>query len=102
MRRLRLNASAKRDLREIATYLRFEGVDRRSITGILSALGAQCQKLADLPGDLGRPRPDLAEGVRSFPFRGYAIFFRYSEDEIEIVHVLSTRQNVRAHLTGED
>ena len=66
------------------------------------ALGAQCQKLADLPGDLDRPRPDLASGLRSFPYRGYAIFFRYSEDEIEIVHVLSARQNVLAHITGEE
>lgn len=98
MRRLRLTTSAKRDLREIAQHLRLAGVSRHSIVTIIASLGAQCQKLAELPGELGRPRPELAAGMRSFPFRGHVIFFLYSDEELVVIHVLSERREHTAQL----
>jgi toxin ParE1/3/4 len=102
MRRLRLNTSAKRNLREIAQHLRLHGTPRSSVVTIVESLGAQCRKLAGLPGELGRPRPELAPGLRSFPFRGYAIFFRYSDDELIVIHVLSTRQDYSTQSWADD
>ena len=102
MRRLRLNTSAKRNLREIAQHLRLQGTSRRSVIAIVESLGAQCEKLAGLPGELGRPRSELAPGMRSFPFRGYAIFFLYSDDELIVIHILSTRQDYSAQSWKEE
>jgi plasmid stabilization system protein ParE len=51
-------------------------------------LQQQCGKLASLPGTLGRARPDLLPDIRSFPYRGYVIFFRYESDTLEVVNVL--------------
>jgi toxin ParE1/3/4 len=98
MRRLRLTTSAKRDLREIAQHLRLQGISRNSIITVIDRLGAQCRTLSDLPGELGRPRPELANVMRSFPFRGYVLFFRYSDDELIVIHVLSERQDHSAQL----
>jgi toxin ParE1/3/4 len=94
MRRLRLTTSAKRNLREIAQHLRLQGVSRLSVIKVVDTLGAQCRKLAQLPGDLGRPRPELAPGMRSFPFRGHVIFFRYSEEELIVIHVLRRQDHL--------
>ncbi len=48
----------------------------------------QCGKLAALPGTLGRARPELRPDIRSFPFRGYVIFFRYGTETFEVVNIL--------------
>jgi toxin ParE1/3/4 len=102
MRRLRLTTSATRNLKDIAQHLRRGGVDRRSIVSLINSLGAQCQKLAELPGELGRPRSDLPIGVRSFPYRGHLIFFRYDDAEMLVVHILSTRQDLSARLAWDE
>lgn len=102
MRRLRLNRSARRNLREIAQYLYRQGIDRRSISRTLGQLGEQCQKLAELPGELGRPRPELAPGLRSFPFRAYVVFFRYTDDELEVVNILGRRRDHPVHVAIDD
>jgi toxin ParE1/3/4 len=60
-------------------------------------LRAQCQKLASLPGEIGRPRLDLQDGMRSFPFRGYVIFFRYAGERFEVVAILESHRDVGSH-----
>jgi toxin ParE1/3/4 len=57
----------------------------------------QCRKLASLPGTLGRPRPELRPDIRSFPFKGYMIFFRYKDDMFEVVNVLEGHRDVIAY-----
>lgn len=59
-------------------------------------LRAQCEKLAELPGTLGRPRPDLGPDLRSFPFGAWLIIFRYGDDRLEIARVLRAKRNVKA------
>jgi len=55
-----------------------------------------------LPGTLGRARPELAEGVRSFAVRDYVIFLRYGPDVIEIINVLEGHRDIQAHSIGCD
>ena len=44
-------------------------------------------------------RPD----VRSFPFKGYVIFFRYLDDAIlEIVHIIEGHRDVAAIFARDD
>ncbi|HZZ60566.1 MAG TPA: hypothetical protein VFE63_05255 [Roseiarcus sp.] len=43
----------------------------------VSDLRAQRHKLAALEAAVSRPRPQLRADIRSFPYKGYVIFFRY-------------------------
>lgn len=46
---------------------------------------------------LGRPRPELRPDIRSFVFRGYVIFFRYTDEQLQIVNILEGHRDVIAH-----
>ena len=37
---------------------------------------------------MGRARPELCAGIRSFAFQGYVIFFRCDAEIFEVVNVL--------------
>jgi plasmid stabilization system protein ParE len=55
-----------------------------------------------LPGVPGRPRPELRPDLRSFPFRRYVIFFRYGEDELVVLNILSARRDIDGAIDGDD
>jgi plasmid stabilization system protein ParE len=86
-RRLRYLQSAKSDLVDILTYITQESGSLATGRRFVARLRQQCESLGRLPGTLGRPRPELREDIRSFPFRGYVIFFRYVADAVEIVDI---------------
>ncbi|HVY35330.1 MAG TPA: type II toxin-antitoxin system RelE/ParE family toxin [Caulobacteraceae bacterium] len=88
MRRLIYLSSARQDFRDILRYLARESGDRAIARVFVNSLQQQCRKLASLPGTLGRARPELRPDLRSFPYRGYIIFFRYEADTFEVVNVL--------------
>ena len=54
-------------------------------------------KLASLPGTLGRPRPDIRPDLRSFPYKGYIIFFRYLPDVFEVVNILEGHRDLATY-----
>ena len=43
---------------------------------------------------MGRPRDELAPGLRSVAFRNYVIFFRYREDRFEVVSILEGHRDI--------
>ena len=88
MRQLVYLSSARQDFRDILRYLAQESGDRAIARAFVNRLQQQCGKLASLPGTLGRARPELRPDIRSFPFRGYIIFFRYEAQTFEVVNVL--------------
>ena len=47
-----------------------------------------------LPGTLGTARPELRPDIRSMPYGGYVIFFRYADGRLEIVNVLSASRDI--------
>jgi plasmid stabilization system protein ParE len=100
-RRLRYLQSAKSDLVDIFSYLARESGSLTMGRQFVERLREQCRKLAHLPGTLGRARPELRADVRSFPFRGYVIFFRYTEDALEIINILEGHRDIGAHF-GEE
>lgn len=51
------------------------------------------RKLAAMPG-IGRNRPELGEGIRSFPSGNYVIFYRTVEGGIEIMRVLHGARDI--------
>ena len=99
--RLRLTQRADEDLTDIFNFIRATS-DVRDGVRIADAIIVECEKLAALSGTMGRPRPELAPGVRSFPFRGYVIFFRYEDDELVVLNVLSSRRDIESSLEQDD
>ncbi|MDZ5645932.1 type II toxin-antitoxin system RelE/ParE family toxin [Nitrospirillum sp. BR 11828] len=97
MRRLIFLDSARDDLVAILEYITRESGSRTVGRGFAEVLQHQCRKLASLPGTLGRARPELAEGMRSFAFKGYVIFFRYGEDTVEVINLLEGHRDVVAY-----
>jgi toxin ParE1/3/4 len=93
VRTYRLSRRAGRSLEEIAEYIgKLSGEPERG-AAFVSRLRAQCEKLAALPGSIGRPRTDLAPDARSFVFGNYSIVFRYGADTIDILDVVHVRRD---------
>ena len=94
MRRLEIATAAERDLDDIQQYLDDITGDDRVADRVLDRLLAQCDRLAALPGTLGRARPEIRQGLRSFPFGNYVIYFHYPDEEtLKVVNVLSAKQD---------
>jgi len=97
VRRLVYLESANRDLGSIQDYITRQSRNLAIGQGFAAALRGQCRKLARLPGTLGRPRPESRPDLRSFPFKGYVIFFRYRGDDFEVVAILEAHRDVAAY-----
>ena len=102
MRRLRFLDSAEDDLLSILDYIAEANSDATIARRFTAALRAQCAKLASLPSTLGRARPDLRRDLRSFPFRGYIIFFRYVDDVFEVVNILEGHRDMDAFFADDE
>jgi plasmid stabilization system protein ParE len=102
VRRLVYLGSARRDLSEILKYIARESGSVTIAQRFTERLRQQCARLAALPGAVGRPRPELRADIRSFPFRGYVIFFRYVGETFEVVDVLEGHRDVDAYFGGKD
>ncbi|MFZ2281153.1 MAG: type II toxin-antitoxin system RelE/ParE family toxin [Prosthecobacter sp.] len=50
---------------------------------------------------LGRPRPELAAGLRSSPLKDYIVFYRsLGETGIEVIRVLHSSRDIRPEFFG--
>lgn len=75
-----------------------EAAGRQIAAELVRRIRARCLMLAETPGEIGTARPELVEGIRTFPTSPYVLFFRYREDEVQIVRILHERQDVERHL----
>ena len=100
MRALRYTNEAEADLVQIALYIAHESGRRDIALGFTQRWRDQCRKLASLPGTLGTARPELHPDIRSVPFQGYVIFFRYLDDLVEIVSILEGHRDIDGHFRG--
>ena len=86
---------AETDLLEIWSFIAedsFDNADR-----FLDLLAHKATLLAENPS-LGRQRPDLAPGLRSFPVRRYVLYYRPTRSGIELVRVLSAFRDAESLL----
>ncbi|PWR20079.1 type II toxin-antitoxin system RelE/ParE family toxin [Zavarzinia compransoris] len=97
MRRLVYRSAARDDLLAIFEFIAREAASTDQGRRVVDALRRKCARLAQLPGELGRPRPELRPDIRSFPFKGYVIFFRYRGDVLEVVNILHGNRDVDAY-----
>ena len=101
MSQLRYLAQAKDDLINIKRYIARESGSQSTAIQYTGKIQKQCRELADLPGKLGRPRPELRENLRSFPYENYVIFFMYNEDCLEIVTIIEGHRDIEARLVEQ-
>ena len=103
VRQLRFTPAAGRDLAEIFDYIADASGSPETARRFAASVETQCANLARLPSTLGRPRPELRPDLRSSPFKGYVIFFRYLDDAIlEIVHIIEGHRDVAAIFARDD
>ena len=49
----------------------------------------------------GTARPELRPDIRSTPSHGYVIFFKYRDEEVEIVTILEWHRDIGRHFARE-
>ncbi len=102
MRRATFLASVRSDLLAILTYIADASGHVDVGEAFVTKLRAQCHKLASDEIVIGRARPELRPDIRSFPYMGYVIFFRYVDDRFEVVNILEGHQDIDAFFSGVD
>lgn len=88
MYKLKYLEQAKDDLIQIRNYIAKESGSRKIAINYTAKIRQQCQKIAEISGTIGTHRPELSEGIRSFPHGNYVIFFRYNDTSLEIVTII--------------
>lgn len=90
MGRVALSSQARKDLDDIWLYIGRDSpaAADRFIDDILKT----CWTLADSPL-MGRSRPELGQRLRSFPHRGYMIFYRPIRGGIQVARVAQGRRS---------
>jgi toxin ParE1/3/4 len=93
LRSVRFSLAARRDLATIAVHVA-EAAGRAIAEDVVVRIRAECQLLAETPGEIGSQRPEIQAGVRSFPVPPHVLFFRYRGEEVQVVRILHERQDV--------
>jgi len=94
MLRVRLTHSAEADLLEL--WLNIAEENLVAADESLDSIQATVSLLATQP-EMGRARPELADGLRSFPTRTpYIIFYLPNEDGLLVVRVLHHARDIDA------
>jgi plasmid stabilization system protein ParE len=101
VRRAVFLASVRADLIDILDYLTEASGSVDIAEAFVGQIRAKCHKLASLDMTMGRPRPDLRVDIRSFPFKGYIIFFRYVGDRFEVVNILNAHRDIDGYFGDE-
>ena len=101
MKQTRFLASVEADLVAILRHITRETGSLATGQRFVGELREKCHHLASLPGTLGRPRPELRPDIRSFPFKGYVIFFRYTQDAFEVIDILEGHRDLGAFFTDD-
>lgn len=102
MRRAVFLAAAQADLVQILEDVTLASGSLATGQAFVRRLREQCHRLATLPGTLGRARPELRPDIRSSPYRGYIIFFRYLDDTFEVVNILHSRRDIEDVFAGDE
>ena len=93
MSRVSKTVRAEEDLLDIWLYIARDNpvaADR-----FLDTIEEKCAVLAGFP-KMGKSRPELASGGRSFPIESYVVFYQIVESGIEVVRVLSGFRDIDA------
>lgn len=91
MSRLTRSLQAIDDLAEIWSHIAQDDLD--AADRFAERIEEVSRRLAESPL-LGRERPELAPGIRSFPVGSHLIFYRPMVDGVEVARVLSGYRDI--------
>ena len=96
MRRVRILASARKDIAAVYSYIEDASGSGPTARRFTRTLTDKCRQLGRLSVVLGRPRSELAPGLRSYVFENYLILMRYEEKTLDIVNVIESHRDLEA------
>ena len=79
------------ELREIGEYIAKD--DLQAALSFVDRLKKRCQDAADYPS-IGRRRTELQAGLRSLTEGDYVIFYRSTDEGIEITKIIHGKRNI--------
>jgi len=97
-RKVAFSNAALRDLDEIFEYLAEQSQDLARARLFVSSILDHLEKLASFSTMIGRPRDELAPGLRSSTFKKY---LRCEEQSLLVVNVLHGRRDAQALIEPE-
>ena len=96
MPQIRFSRRAQADLQNINGYT-IATWGREQATAYIDSLELTVKKLASTP-KIGKPRDDLRQGLRAFPYQSHVIYFIEEKKGIVIVRVLHERMRAELHI----
>lgn len=90
---------AQADLEGILTYL--EDHSPPAAERLARLIDERCELLGHVPG-MGRPRDDLAPGLRSIVVEKYVVFFRATSDAVQVIRILHGSRDIDAIMKSEE
>ncbi len=95
MSNYRLSPLAEKDLfRIISTTIESWGDTQAKVYA--QTIDAVLLKLAQYP-DFGRDRSDVYNGARSFPIEKHIVFYKVSDNGIDVARILHQRMDITKH-----
>ncbi|MCC6221036.1 MAG: type II toxin-antitoxin system RelE/ParE family toxin [Deltaproteobacteria bacterium] len=91
MTKLVIAKHARSDLDEIWFYIAQDSID--AADSVISRLLDKFTLLASQPL-IGRERPEIAAGIRSFAVNAYVVFYRYADGAVEIARVIHGARDI--------
>lgn len=98
MPQVRKRPLAFADLADIWVFIAEDSEQQADL--FIDLLDTKLTLLATQP-EMGRARPELALGLRSFPIRRYVVFYRALRDGIEVVRVLHSARDIAQQNMGK-
>ncbi|MFA6019950.1 MAG: type II toxin-antitoxin system RelE/ParE family toxin [Rhodospirillales bacterium] len=86
-------SQAEADLTDIFLYIAEDNLP--AAEKLLRSVGEKCDLLAGTPG-MGRERPELGNGVHSFPVGNHTIFYKPTLTGIVLLRVLHGARDISA------
>jgi toxin ParE1/3/4 len=99
MSNLRITEQGRADLDELWDWRAQHS--EAAADALLDKIMTKAQLHAQFPG-MGRPRDDLAAGLRSFVVSPYVVFFLPADDGIMIVRILHGSRDIDSILKVDD
>jgi toxin ParE1/3/4 len=91
LKRARFSRQAAADVEEIASFIARDDID--AALRFYNQLDHLRNRLARF-AHLGRERPELAPGLRSFPLESYLVYYLPTPDGVVIARVLSGLRDI--------
>jgi|SRR3954469_21373045 len=96
---LRIAPQARTDLDRIWDYIFSQSGSETTASRQIDLIADRFRLLSKWPR-IGRARPDLRRGLRSFPVGDYVIFYRTARSSVTILRVLHGRRDIEGLFSG--